>query len=132
GAIKTDRYDQLRDGITIEGTYWTLEAAIPWAEIGADPPEPGSTIRGDFGYLQSDEHGTHTTGRVYWSGKTQKVVSDTPSEARLRPALWGQFVVTKSDARLHFIEPVGTTPPSVLEEEDDGGFGDDILQELGE
>ncbi len=130
-AVKTDRYKQEKDGVMMEGVFWTLEASVPWKALGVAPPKPGTTIRGDFGYLQSDEHGTRTAGRKYWSGKSQTVICDTPSEARLSPFLWGQFVVTKPKKTLRFIRPVGIDTPGLLEP--DGDDDDvDVLEMLGE
>lgn len=125
-AVKTDRQTQSRDGIVMDGTYWTLEASVPWAALGVAPPEPGAVIRGDFGYLQSDGNGTHTVSRRYWSGAGQTSVSDTPSEARLCPAVWGEFVVTKPEKGLRFTAPVGLPGAGVADD------GVDILEELGE
>ncbi len=86
-----------------DGTYWLMEASVPWDALGVKPPAIGAKLRGDLGYLQSDENGTQTVGRVYWSGKAQTVISDLPSEARLNPSLWGRFDVINSDAKLKMI-----------------------------
>ncbi len=48
-----------------------------------------------MGILQSDQNGVLTVNRQYWSGKSQTCVSDLPTEARLTPALWGEFYVTE-------------------------------------
>jgi hypothetical protein len=129
-AVKTQRYKQLQDGITMEGMYWTLEAAVPWAELGVAPPVPDTVIRGDFGYLQSDDGGTRTVGRQYWSGKSQTVISDTPSEARLHPALWGEFAVSRPTVGMRFTTPVGLPGTGIMA--GDGDDGGDVLEELGE
>lgn len=84
-AYKTER------GLQNE-TYWTLTAAIPWKSLGVSPPEPDVVVRGDIGVLRSDPNGVQTASRVYWSGKTQTVVCDVPSETRLIPALWGELI----------------------------------------
>jgi len=93
---------KLKDKIH-EGTYWIMEASVPWAALGVKPPEIGAVLRGDFGYLESDENGTQTVGRHYWSGKAQTVISDLPSESRLNPSLWGRFEVVRPDAKLRII-----------------------------
>jgi hypothetical protein len=77
--------------------YWTLTARIPWAALGVTPPEPGSLLRGDVGILQSDPNGVSTASRLYWSGKSQTVVCDVPSETRLIPALWGELQLAEHD-----------------------------------
>jgi hypothetical protein len=93
---------KLKDKIH-DGTYWIMEASVPWAALGIKPPEIGAALRGDFGWLESDENGTQTIARHYWSGKAQTVISDLPSEARLNPSLWAAFSVVRPDAKLRII-----------------------------
>ncbi|MFM8705327.1 MAG: hypothetical protein ACKOHG_15955, partial [Planctomycetia bacterium] len=45
------------------------------------------------GVLRSDQNGVVTAERLYWSGKSQTVISDLPSEARLVPTLWGDLTI---------------------------------------
>ena len=63
------------------------------------PPQVGTRLPGDVGILQSDQNGVRTAGRLYRSDKSQTVISDLPSEARLTPALWGEFYVTEPGER---------------------------------
>jgi hypothetical protein len=108
-----------------DGKFWELEASVPWVAIGVKPPVVGTTIRGDLGYLQSDEGGTQTVGRRYWSAVTQTVISDLPSEARLSPSLWGSLEVVREGGKLKVTGMKGegaadtTTAPA-------GGGGVDI------
>jgi hypothetical protein len=95
GAKVAFKTQQIKDG-----TYWVMEAAVPWAAIGVQPPPAGAVLKGDLGYLQSDDSGLQTVGRKYWSGKGQTVISDLPSEARLNPSLWGRFRAVKQDKEL--------------------------------
>ena len=75
-----------------------IEAAIPWRALGVtDAPAIGERLRGDVGLLGADQNGTSTVARYYWAGKTQTIVADIPSEARLSPALWGEFTVSEPD-----------------------------------
>lgn len=83
-----------RDG---DHTVWTMTAMVPWSSIGAKVPEGGSVLRGDVGVLVGDPNGVVTSTRWYWSGKTQTVVCDVPSETRLVPALWGELHFTSHD-----------------------------------
>jgi hypothetical protein len=53
-------------------------------------PRAGQTIQGDIGILRG-EPGI-TTQRVYWSNKATAIVADVPSEAELKPNLWGRWV----------------------------------------
>jgi len=86
----------------LKGTRWIIEAAIPWKSLGVAPPTVGTKIRGDIGILQSDQNGIRTVNRLYWSGKSQTVVADLPSEARLTPALWGEFYCTEPEGNQKF------------------------------
>jgi len=72
--------------------FWTLTAAVPWKAMNVSPPEPDKILRGDIGILRSDPNGVMTSSRLYWSGKSQTVVCDVPSETRLIPALWGELL----------------------------------------
>lgn len=74
-----------------QGNSWSLEAAIPWSELGAATPTENITLRGDVGALVSDPNGTTTVVRHYWSNRSNVVMSDLPSEARVLPALWGEL-----------------------------------------
>ena len=106
-----------------EGTNWVMEAAVPWAALGVEPPKIGATLRGDFGYLESDDNGTQTVARKYWSAKAQTVISDLPSEARLHPSLWGSFEVVRADEKLKLhvartMDPLDLTRPARKDGED--------------
>ena len=108
-----------------DGPAWFIEASVPWKALGVTtPPAAGTKIRGDFGYLQSDGNGVQTASRKYWSGKSQTVICDIPSEARLAPALWGDFEFTKADKTVKFsssatldVDPANVLKSSAGEEE---------------
>jgi hypothetical protein len=85
---------------TEKGT--TIEIAIPWTLLGVPVPPIGTRLRGDVGVIVGDEGGVKTVARHYWSGKAQTIISDVPSEARLAPALWGDFYVTEPDKDMKF------------------------------
>jgi hypothetical protein len=86
-----------------EGVIWAItEVAIPWTSLGFPAPENGTKLRGDIGLLESDPNGVSTTNRIYWSGKTQTVVCDIPSEARLTPSLWGELYFQDPDKSIRF------------------------------
>jgi hypothetical protein len=70
---------------------WNIEAAIPWKALGLDPPSTDQRLRGDIGVLISDQGGTATVLRKYWANKSQIIIGDLPSEARITPALWGEL-----------------------------------------
>ncbi len=79
-----------------------IEVAIPWTSLGFPAPESGTKLRGDIGFLESDPNGVSTINRIYWSGKTQTVVCDIPSEARLTPSLWGELYFQDQDKSIRF------------------------------
>lgn len=65
---------------------FTLEAAIPLAQLGLTP---GATVAGDFGILLSDADAKATARRVYWANPDTSIVADLPTEARFTPQNWG-------------------------------------------
>jgi len=73
-------------------TGYVVEAAIPWALLGF-APRAGLEGRIDFGVLFGDPQGSQTVLRTYWENRDTNIVSDIPSEAQLRPDLWGAFVL---------------------------------------
>lgn len=92
-TITCDRVGIL-DGARVEvrrqGTDITVEAAVPLAALHLDPGALRTT-RGDVGRVWSDQTGTASVRRSYWSNQNTAITSDLPSEAGLQPALWGQF-----------------------------------------
>ena len=105
GETWVDQIKQLTDaqvGFSTDGNGYEVTAAIPWADLGVDAPKLGSHIKGDMGILQSDQNGVQTVGRLYWSGKSQTVTADLPSEARLAPPLWGEFYFLEADDTMRF------------------------------
>jgi hypothetical protein len=77
---------------------WILEAAVPWKTLGAPDLRKGLVLRGDVGALVADPGGTATAMRYYWANKAHVVLSDLPSEARVLPAMWGEFRFALPDA----------------------------------
>ena len=63
------------------------EIAAPLSLLGLTAPQSGEELPGDLGLLRGD--GAQTTQRVYWNNQETGMVSDVPTEARLRPANWG-------------------------------------------
>ena len=68
---------------------YSVEAAIPLAELGlkAAPPN-GTVMKMDWGVLTTVD-GFSTNTRQYWANEIASGVSDEPTEARLEPGLWG-------------------------------------------
>jgi hypothetical protein len=63
-----------------------FELSVPLKVLGLRPAK-GREILGDLGLLRGD--GAQTTQRLYWNNFDTNLVSDIPSEARLRPGNWG-------------------------------------------
>lgn len=76
---------------------WKLEAAIPWKSLGGKAPSENATLRGDIGFLLSDPNGLRSFTRYYWANHSNVVMSDLPSEARILPGLWGEFIFEEFD-----------------------------------
>ena len=87
----TDAQIKIRRESGQGGGTWTIEAAIPWKSLGGTAPAGKTALRGDVGVLISDPNGLSTITRYYWANHSNVVMSDLPSEARILPALWGEF-----------------------------------------
>ncbi len=69
---------------------FTLEAAIPLSAIHLDPKK-GTLVSGDFGRCISEQTGTRTVDRKYWSDNSMLMIGDISVEARITPGMWGEF-----------------------------------------
>ena len=74
------------------GGQYSIEAAIPLAELGWNP-QAGGTYRGDVGVIYGDDAGTVNLLRSYWSNEATALVNDVPGEIMLFPAQWGELRV---------------------------------------
>jgi hypothetical protein len=100
GEVKIDEVRELKTAqvkAARQERAWTLEAAIPWKELG-HPLARNTALRGDVGVLVSDRDGQRTIGRYYWANKSHVVMSDLPSEARVNPSLWGELRFVDDEA----------------------------------
>ncbi len=91
----TTAFDQVKvlDGAKVvvhaEENSYSVEAAIPLADLGiAAAPASGTIMKMDWGVLTTDD-GFVTRSRRYWANPIASGVSDEPTEARLEPAMWG-------------------------------------------
>lgn len=84
--------EQARVNVQRKEDGYTIEAAVPLAALGWQP-RAGQLLRGDFGVVYSDKAGLKNELRMYWSNKATGIVSDLPSEAGIRPELWGMVEV---------------------------------------
>ena len=80
--------DEVKTAVKTATRGYIVEAAIPWALLGA-APKAGIEARIDFGVLFGDPRGAGTSVRAYWENRDTQIVSDIPSEAALKPANWG-------------------------------------------
>ena len=87
GKAPFDSVTDVSDKVTLTAHGGDFELAVPFAALGMTPPAPGTQILGDIGLLRGD--GAQTTQRLYWNNQDTGMVSDVPSEARLRPGNWG-------------------------------------------
>ena len=90
-----DRVEELKDArieVKIRPDGYRVEAAIPLADLGWKP-RPGTTVRGDVGFISSDVQGQKNAARTYWSNPDTGLVSDLPSEAWLYPLTWGEIKI---------------------------------------
>jgi hypothetical protein len=69
-------------------TGYTVEAAIPLADIGLKPTD-GLRLKFDWGVLRTGPDGHEVLQRMYWANRATSITADAPSEARLHPELWG-------------------------------------------
>ena len=71
---------------------YVVEAALPWAALGAKPAAGGS-LRVDFGATHGNKAGGDTARRTYWSNQNTGLVSDEVFELQMAPAHWGTLVL---------------------------------------
>lgn len=87
-TISFDRVDDVSADVELAGAEGNYEISVPLAVLGLKPQQ-GQSAKADIGILRGA--GGATTQRVYWTNKATSILSDVPSEAELRPNLWGRF-----------------------------------------
>ena len=91
-AARFDRIavlEEARIALRRQRDSYTLEAAIPWRELGLDAP-PREVLSGDVGVVFSDNSGGREKRLYFYNAKTA-MVADLTTEATLQPAEWGAF-----------------------------------------
>ena len=97
-AVRKVRIDQVielgdaRIATKVTPDGYALEAAVPLARLGWVPGK-GKSYRADFGVIYGDKQGLTNRLRMNWANKATGIVADPPSEAMIRPDLWGRLVV---------------------------------------
>ena len=86
GRVHFDEVADISGSVALAGHDGDFEFSVPLGVLGLRP-EKGVEILGDLGILRGD--GAQTTRRIYWNNLDTGLVSDLPSEARLRPRNWG-------------------------------------------
>jgi hypothetical protein len=86
GQVRFDEVADVTDSVALASHDGDFELSVPLEVLGLRP-EVGAEIIGDLGLLRGD--GVQTTRRLYWNNRDTSLISDLPSEARLRPSNWG-------------------------------------------
>ena len=90
-ATRIDRIVQLPNARVAfkrgAGSY-TLEAAVPLADLGIDPAVR-EDLRGDVGVIYADDTGRSRSLRLYHYNHDTQMTADLTTEARLSPGNWG-------------------------------------------
>ena len=89
GGRHADKSDKKKHGIPVILKYTDYEFSVPLSVLGLVGKD-GLQIRGDVGLLLGESGAT--TDRIYWHNKFGSMTSDLPTEARLTPNLWGQWI----------------------------------------
>jgi hypothetical protein len=90
GKVRFAQVLDVSDKVRLAQSGGNFEIAVPLSVLGF-APRRGQQVLGDVGILRGD--GAQTTQRLYWNNLDTNLVSDIPSEARLRPANWGIWEV---------------------------------------
>jgi sugar lactone lactonase YvrE len=86
GRVHFDEVADISDSVALAGHDGDFEFSVPLTVLGLRPEKEAEAL-GDLGILRGD--GAQTTRRIYWNNLDTGLVSDIPSEARLRPTNWG-------------------------------------------
>lgn len=90
-AARIDRIVRLTDARVAVGRgngAYTLEAAVPLADLGLDP-SGAEDLRGDVGVVYADETGRSRSLRLYHYNHDTGMTADLTTEATLQPGNWG-------------------------------------------
>jgi len=87
-TIYFDAIEDVTEQVELASDHDVYEFSIPLDTLGLDVSR-GMTLTGDFGVLRGRKGETYE--RLYWSNKATNITEDVPSEAMLRPALWGRL-----------------------------------------
>jgi hypothetical protein len=80
--------------VTRRGDGYTVEAAIPLADLGL-AATAGLKLKGDFGVTFGNQAGDRTRLRSYWSNQSTGIVDDVVFELKLEPKRWGELVIAE-------------------------------------
>ncbi len=90
GEVTFDQVQDVSSEVAFVPSSGRFTVRIPLTVLGWHP-ESGRSYRADLGILRGN--GVQTLQRVYWNNRDTAIVSDIPSEARLRPENWGWWKV---------------------------------------
>ncbi len=90
GQVTFDSVRDVSSEVVLEQSQGVYTIQVPLSLLGWNP-KVGQSFRADIGLLRGN--GVQTLQRAYWSNRDTAIVSDIPSEARLRPENWGVWKV---------------------------------------
>ncbi len=73
---------------------YVVQLEVPWNALGMKA-DAGMKMRGDAGFILSDEPGQINTARVYYANADTNLVSDLPMESKLSPDRWTEITLAK-------------------------------------
>jgi len=115
GSVSFDRVTKLEKPRVFafgNDDRYVVEAAVPLAALGLKITG-GLRLKMDWGVLTSGPDGTEVLRREYWANKATQIVSDAPSEAELRPLLWGNIRFHEETANSHLDPTAAKTDRSL-------------------
>ncbi len=117
----------------VGGAGYTVEAAIPLADIGLKPVD-GLRLKLDWGVLRTGPDGHEVLQRICWANRATSITADAPSEARLHPELWGfvRFHDSRRPSTEDRFEAADVTGKPAGKDKALTGDVDDILDSLDE
>jgi hypothetical protein len=89
GRVEMESVTNVSEHVRLFQNGELYEVAVPLHVLGIEP-RPGMETIGDLGVLIGD--GRDTYARLYWNNGYAGIATDVPSEARLTPEYWGEWV----------------------------------------
>jgi len=84
------RLDSAKIDVNVAANGYAVLVRVPLKDVDLDRVEPGK-LKGTVGVIHSNPAGNNRVARIYWHDKETGLVSDVPSEARLRTEGFGDM-----------------------------------------